>query len=160
RWETHNRQNQFDPTAINPVSGTPGVITFSDRNGVSKYAHNWDLNNLGPRLGFAWKVKDNLVVRGGGAILFLGEYDQATPIVANTGFSKQGSFISPDNGLTPAFLLANGMPAVSSPSESDLTAGYGAVPVGMKPTTAVAFFEPNRSNGYLYQVSLDIQRQF
>ena len=29
RVEEHNRQNSFDPTAINPVSGTPGIITFS-----------------------------------------------------------------------------------------------------------------------------------
>jgi hypothetical protein len=32
--------------------------------------------------------------------------------------------------------------------------------VGQKPTTSVAYFSPNRSNGYLYQASLDIQRQF
>lgn len=136
------------------------MITFSGRNGVSKYANNWDLNNLGPRLGFAWKLSDKLVVRGGGAVLYLGEYDQATPIVANTGFSTQGSFVSPDNGFTPAFLLSSGLPAVSSPTDADLTPGYGAVPVGQKPTTAVAYFNPDRVNGYLYQTSLDIQRQF
>jgi hypothetical protein len=160
RWVEDNRQNSFNETAINPVSGTPGIITFSGLNGVSKYASNWDLHNLGPRLGFAYKVTNNWVVRGGGAILYTGEYDQATPIVANTGFSTQGSFISPNNGVTPAFLLANGMPPVSSPTTADLTPGYGAVPVGTKPTTAVAFFNPNRDNGYLYQASLDIQRQF
>jgi hypothetical protein len=160
RWETNNRQNSFDPTAINPVSGTPGVILFSGRNGVNKYANNWDLHNLGPRIGFAYKAADNLVVRGGGAILFLGQYDQATPIVANTGFSTQGNFVSPDNGITPAFLLASGMPASSSPTTTDLTAGYGAVKVGQKPTTAVSYFNPNRITGYLYQASLDIQRQF
>ena len=160
RWVEDNRQNSFNETAINPVSGTPGIITFSGLNGVSKYASNWDLHNFGPRLGFAYKVTNNWVVRGGGAILYTGEYDQATPIVANTGFSTQGSFISPNNGVTPAFLLANGMPPVSSPTTADLTPGYGAVPVGTKPTTAVAFFNPNRDNGYLYQASLDIQRQF
>lgn len=159
RWETQNRQNSFDRYAINPVSGTPGVITFSGKDGISKYANNWDLNNIGPRLGFAYNWNDKTVIRGGGAILFLGEYDQATPIVANTGFSLQGSFASADNGVTPAFYLANGMPASSAPQVSDLTPGYGAVPVGQKPTTAVAFFNPNRANGYLYQASVDIQRQ-
>src|SRR5438034_1744674 len=85
RWETKNRQNSFDPTAINPVSGTPGAITFSGINGLDKYANRWDKNNFGPRVGFAWKPLEGWVVRGGGAILFTGEYDQATPIVANTG---------------------------------------------------------------------------
>jgi hypothetical protein len=160
RWETANRQNSFDPAAINPVSGTPGVILFSGLNDVSKYANRWDRNNFGPRAGFAWKLKNDWVVRGGAAILYSGEYDQATPIVANTGFSTQGSFVSPDNGVTPAFLLASGLPPVSSPSKTDLTAGYGAVKAGQSPTTAVAYFDPNRSNGYLYQTSLDIQHQF
>lgn len=159
RWETNNRQNSFDVNAINPVSGTPGAILFSGRDGLSKYAHNWDKNNFGPRLGFAWKPTDRWVVRGGGAVLYLGEYDQATPIVANTGFSTQGSFVSPDGGRTAAFILAGGLPPVSSPTDADLTAGFGAVPVGQKPTTAISFFNPHRSNGYIYQASLNIQRE-
>jgi hypothetical protein len=100
------------------------------------------------------------VVRGGGGLLFLGEYDQATPIVANTGFSTQGTFVSPDNGVTPAFILADGLPPTSSPTSADLTVGYGAVKVGQKPTTSVAYFQPDRTNGYMYQTSLDLQRQF
>jgi hypothetical protein len=57
-------------------------------------------------------------------------------------------------------MLAQGMPPVSHPSPADLTAGFGAVKVGAPPTTAVTFFEPDRMTGYLYQTSLDIQRQF
>jgi len=136
------------------------VVLFSGLNGTSKFANRWDTNNFGPRAGFAWKVRDNWVVRGGGAILYTGEYDQATPIVANTGFSTQGNFVSPDNGITPAFILSSGLPGVSSPTRADLTPGYGAVAVGQKPTTAIAYFDPNRSNGYLYQASLDVQHQF
>jgi hypothetical protein len=160
RWETNNRQNSFNEFDLNPVSNTLGVITFSGINGVSKYANNWDLHNFGPRLGFAYKIANSWVIRGGGSLLYEGEYDQATPIVANTGFSTQGTFVSPNNGLTDAFILANGLPPVSSPTVSQLTAGYGAVPVGSKPNTSVAFFNPNRDNGYIYQASLDIQRQF
>jgi outer membrane receptor protein involved in Fe transport len=160
RWEAHNRQNSFDPAAINPVSGTPGIIRFSGIDGVSKYANRWDKNNFGPRVGFAWKISDSLVVRGGGAILYTGEYDQATPIVANTGFSTQGNFVSPDNGITPAFLLSSGLPPVLSPTAADLTPGFGAVAVGKNPTTSVAYFDPHRSVGYLYQANLNIQKQF
>ena len=159
RWETHNRQNSFDSTAINPVSGTPGVIAFSGVNGAGKYANRWDKNNFGPRIGLAWKLSDSLVVRSGGAILYTGEYDQATPIVANTGFSTQGNFVSPDNGITPAFLLAGGLPPVLSPTSADLTPSYGSVPLGKSPTTSVAYFNPNRSVGYLYQANFDIQKQ-
>jgi len=160
RWVEENRQNSFNPTAINPVSGTPGIITFSGLDGVSKYAHNWDLHDFGPRLGFAYRVTSNWVIRGGGGILYAGEYEQAAPIVADTGFSTQGTFVSPDNGVTPAFILASGMPPVSSPTTAQLTPGYGAVPVGAKPTTAVTFFNQNRENGYIYQASLDLQKEF
>ncbi len=160
RSEVNDLQNGFDPSAINPVSGTPGIITFAGRNGVSRYANHWDLTNFGPRLGFAWKLTDSLVVRGGGAVLYLPEYDQATPIVANTGFSAQGTFVSPNNGVTPAFYLANGVPTVVAPSPDQLNAGFGAVPVGQKPTTAISFFDPNRKTGYIYQASFDIQKQF
>src|SRR5262249_21350370 len=107
RWETSNRQNSFNATAMNPVSNTPGIVTFSGRSGLTKFANDVDPNNVGPRVGFAWKAHDKWVVRGGGALLYTGEYDQATPIVANLGFSKQGNFVSPDGGLTPAFLLAS-----------------------------------------------------
>ena len=159
RWETNNRQNGFDSNALNPVSGTLGVITFSGLYGQSKYAHKWDKNNFGPRLGFAWNPTEKWVIRGGGAVLFLPEYDQATPIVTNTGFSSQASYVSGNNGVTPAFLLSDGFPGATTPLLSQLTPGYGAVPVGTKPTTAITFFDPNRVNGYLYQASFDIQRQ-
>src|SRR5262249_11898371 len=160
RWEEfNNRQNSFDRNAINPVSGTPGVITFSGRNGLSKFAHTHDWNNFGPRFGFAWQMAKAWVVRGGGAVVYVGEYDTGTPTVANLGFSIQGSFSSPDNGLTPTFLLRDGLPPVKQPSEADLTPGFGSVAVGQATTTAVEFFEPVRRNGYLETFNFNVQRQ-
>ncbi len=93
------------------------------------------------------------------AILYTGEYDIAAPVVLYTGFSTQGTFVSSNNGATPAFLLKNGFPALSSPTTAQLTPGYGAVPVGQTPTTSVQFFQPKRNTGYLYQASFDIQHE-
>ena len=57
RWEKEdNRQSGFAFEPINPVSGRPGIITFSGRDGVPKYAHNFDKNNFSPRFGFAYKA--------------------------------------------------------------------------------------------------------
>ena len=155
-----NRQNSFDPVAINPVSGTPGSMTFSGRNGVSRYAHNFDLNNYAPRLGFAWRARDNWVVRGGAALLYMGQYDQAVPTSAITGFSWRGNFVSPDNGLTPAFRLRDGMPAATVPTDADLTPGFGAVRVGQSPVNSVEYFDPKgRPTPYLMNFNFNIQRQ-
>ncbi len=155
-----NRQNSFDPLAINPVSGTPGAMLYSGRNGVSRYAHNFDLNNYAPRLGFAWRARDQWVVRGGAALLYMGQYDQAVPTNAITGFSWRGNFTSPDNGLTAAFRLRDGMPAATIPTEADLTPGFGAVRVGQSPVNSVEYFAlKGRDTPYLMNFNLNVQRQ-
>ena len=161
RWEVYdNRQNGFNPTAINPVSGTPGIVTFSGLNGVPKFATNWNYHNLGPRFGFAWRLPKDFVIRGGSGLLYVGPYDMATPITANLGFSDSASFVSPNNGTTAAFLLADGFPANSVPTAAQLTPGYGAVPVGKKPTTGVTFYQQTgRNTGYLEQYNFNIQKQ-
>jgi hypothetical protein len=164
RVEEHNRQNSFDPTVTNPISGTAGIITFSGLNGVSKYANNWDYHNIGPHLGFAYTTNRTTVLRGGAAILYPGEYDQATPIVAYTGFAKQISLSSPNAGTgAPAFLLKNngtdGTGTATIPTQSQLTPGYGAVPIGQKVLQAPQYFQRDRVTGYLYQGSLDVEQQ-
>lgn len=164
RYEDQNRQNSFDPTITNPVSGTPGVVIFSGRNGLSKFAHRWDLHNFGPRFGFAYKVDEKSVIRGGAAILYPGEYDQATPIVASSGFSKTIDLSSPNAGAgTPAFLLKNnatdGTGTATVPTDAQLNNSFGAVPVGSKVLLAPEYFNRDRITGYLYQANLNVQRQ-
>ncbi len=162
RWEKiDNRQNSFDRNAINPASGTPGVVTFSGRNGLGKYAHNRDWNNFGPRFGFALRLGSKWVARGGAAVIYAGQYDQPVLNVAMLGFSIEGLFVSPDSGLTRAFLLRDGLPPVNTPGEAGLTPAFGAVPVGGSTSTSVTFFEPgNRRNGYMETFNLNLQRQF
>jgi outer membrane receptor protein involved in Fe transport len=160
RWESNNRQNSFHREAINPVCNCPGVVTFSGRGGLPKFAHDRDWNNFAPRLGFSWRATDNTVVRGGGSILYTPLYSLEVGRFFNLGFSTQGDFVSPDNGITPAFLLSAGMPPIPIPSESDLTPGFGAVPIGASPRIAVEFLEPGRfDNGYLETFNFNIQRQ-
>jgi hypothetical protein len=156
RHEFHQQQNGFNSTIINPVSGTPGVVTFAGRDGTSTYANNWATHNFGPRLGFAWKPRDQWVVRGGGAVLYMGEYDQAMPIQLALGFGTDGDFVS-SGGVAPAFQLSNGLPPVTPPA---LTPAFGAVPLGQAPNTSVPFVAPDHPTGYLEQASLDMQHQF
>jgi hypothetical protein len=156
RQEYNGQQNGFNPTENNPVSGTPGVVTFSGKDGASKYANNWERHNFGPRVGFSWKPRDQWVVRGGGALLYLGEYDQPMPIALALGFGINGDFTS-SGGVSPAFTLVNGLPPLAAPA---LTLGFGAVAPGKSPNTSVTYVDPNHPTGYIEQTSVDIQHQF
>jgi hypothetical protein len=156
RWEASNKQSGFDLTAINPVSNTPGVITFAGLNGVGRYAHDFDLNNVGPRFGFAYRVTKGFVVRGGYGIYFNGSYQGSVNNALSQGFSLNGSFSSPDGGYTPAFMLKDGMPKVAS---LELWPGFGAVPVGGRVTTAPDFVAADHASGYAQQWNLTLQKE-
>jgi carboxypeptidase family protein/TonB-dependent receptor-like protein len=156
RWEANNRQSGFDLFAINPVSGTRGVVTFAGLNGVGKYSHDFDANNFGPRFGFAWSARKGLVVRGGYGIFYNGAYQVSVNNPMSLGFSQNGSFPSPDGGYTPPFLFRNGMPAVT---REKLGPEFGAVAVGKSVTTAPDFIARDHVNGYSQQWNLTVQKE-
>jgi len=154
-WERNNRQSGFDRRAINPVSGTPGVVTFAGLDGRGKYANNFDKNDFGPRFGFAYRAPLGIVLRGGYGIQYLPPYG-FIGLWPSLGFSVNQTFTSPDGGFTPAFLLRDGMPV---PVQEPLGPGFGAVPLGMPTRTAPDFLQENHPTGYMQQWNLGIQRQ-
>ncbi len=156
RWEAKNRQSGFDASAVNPVSGTRGIVTFAGLNGVSRYSHDFDPNNWGPRLGFAWRPRKSLVVRGGYGIFYNGSYYSSVNNPMSLGFSVSGSFQSPDGGYTPPFLFKNGIPAIP---RDKLGPEFGAVPVGGRVTTAPDFIARDHVNGYSQQWNMTLQKE-
>jgi hypothetical protein len=156
RWEANNRQSGLDRFAINPVSGTPGVVTFAGVDGVGRYSHNFDLNNWGPRFGFAWRPAGDTVVRGGYGVFYNGAYQVSVNNPMSLGFSDSGSFSSPDGGFTPPFPFRTGMP---STKRDTIWPGYGAVRVGSPVTTSPDFIAEDHVNGYSQQWNLTIQKE-
>ncbi|MEZ5354209.1 MAG: TonB-dependent receptor [Bryobacteraceae bacterium] len=163
RWEAHtpkfdanNRMNGFNPAAINPVSGTPGIITFAGRDGVGSQLYNGDWNNFMPRIGIAWKPagQPGTVIRAGAGLF----YQVPLPGSNNNsaGFAAQANYTSPDNGITAPFYMRDGFPGgLANP---DLGPGYGAVRVGQAAALAFDFVEPNRRLGYTMQWNLSVQK--
>jgi hypothetical protein len=167
RWETdtpikdeNNRMNGFDPSAINPVSGTPGVVKFMGVNGFRTTPYNADFNEFGPRLGFAWQPFHSAgsVVRGGWGYFFAHPFDAGQPASAALGFGVASALNTPDNGITAPFYLHSGVPLSASLAGAPLNDSYGAVPVGATATTAVSYFDPRHRAGYSQQFNLGFQQ--
>jgi hypothetical protein len=119
-YERHNRVDYaFDPNVVNPVDSLvdhalipgggqiKGAVTFAGVNGNprSYYAQRWD--NIQPRVGFAYAVRDTLVLRGGVGEMF----KNPIPGGNTLGWSSSTSFTaSYDGGKTATNTLANPFP--------------------------------------------------
>jgi hypothetical protein len=120
RWELtlpHSdragRLSYVDITKPNEqAGGLPGVLVFGGDNGFGNRILDPMKANIAPRFGFAYKLTNTTVIRGGIGVFFSDFIDRGLPSrgVPNTGFSTTASFSSGDSGITPAFNWDNGFP--------------------------------------------------
>ncbi|MCW5980749.1 MAG: TonB-dependent receptor [Bryobacteraceae bacterium] len=122
RWEVqpgftdpNNRISFMDPTVPNPgAGGLPGAYIFAgDCQGCSGFTStgNTHWRDFAPRLGFAYRLTDKTVVRGGYGIFFAQIITQGTGVNGlSEGYNVSASFATGDSGLTPAFNWDNGFP--------------------------------------------------
>ncbi len=61
--EVHNRLSDFDPSLINPATGTLGALWFAGQNGRNALERTIP-DVLSPRVGFAWAPKSTWSFRG------------------------------------------------------------------------------------------------
>jgi hypothetical protein len=130
--ERYNRSvTDFDPTfvqpwedqarlryAANPTPEIPpsafyprGGLNFAGVNGNDRGLYDPPMTNLMPRFGFAYKMTNKTVVRGGYGIFF-GFLGQRRGDVIQTGFTRNTTYIpTNDNGLTFSNTLSNPFPS-------------------------------------------------
>jgi hypothetical protein len=117
RKDSNNNMSGFDPSVPNPgAGGRLGAIAFlgsgSGRNGRDSFADTY-YRNFGPRIGFAYQLFKNTVLRGGYGL----SYGQGNATAGlrqsqsfSYGFNAAPSWASTDSGVTPAFYWDNGFP--------------------------------------------------
>ena len=118
RWEmatpvvdAKGNMTTMNPTLANSgAGGIPGGLIFAGsgtgRTGSNSFVNAWK-GGWSPRLGLAYDLGHNMVVRVGYGIMYAPleyGYDQS-------GFTLSSSAISPNSGYTPAFSLDGGFPA-------------------------------------------------
>ncbi len=165
RWELETPYTErfdhlfygFGYNIANPVK-VPGVNMrggplFAGVGGNPRRNGNLDLNNLGPRFGFAWQVRPGTVLRGGYGLFYasnIGNLDTTVNIPST--FSRNVTYISSqDRGFTPYTTLANPFPngVMQPPGNSLRTASL----LGQ----GVSFLAPGRVLPYAQQWQVGIQ---
>ncbi|MBI4904424.1 MAG: TonB-dependent receptor, partial [Acidobacteria bacterium] len=167
RWEidtpvkdVNNRMNGFDMTSVNPVSGTPGIVKFHCLNDWRCSPYDADLNNFGPRIGFAWRPFNlkHTVVRAGFGVFFAHPFDGTVANSFSLGYERSSQANIVDSITSVPYTISNNLP-VPNLTPRPLTDTFGAVAVGTTPTTSVTFLESNRRAGYSLQDNFRIQHQ-
>lgn len=172
--ERFNRSVQgFDFSAVQPfeaaaraayaTSSTPevpassfntrGGLTFAGVGGNSRALYNTPKTNFMPRIGFAYRMNQKTVFRGGYGIFF-GFLGQRRGDVIQTGFNRTTNFVaSQDNGLTFSNTLSN---PFSSPILEPLGSSAGTQTfLGQ----SVTFFNPNPLSPYMQRWQAGFQRE-
>jgi Carboxypeptidase regulatory-like domain/TonB dependent receptor len=148
RTERYDRMNYFDPEAVSPLAARVpqfpdlrGGLVFVGVDGNSRWQYEPDRNNIAPRVGGAFQVDDQTVLRAGYAHLFGPSYQQANGTVGPFGFRTENLWVSSLDGITPFRLLRNPYPDgfQQSPGSSEglLTAVGSALQAplrGLSPT--------------------------
>jgi len=128
--ERFNRVGAHDFTRNNPF-GTPGVMAFSGTDGYSRNVWETRHTDFGPRVGAAYRITDNMVLRGGFGITYLptntGYFSGAqsygvTPF--NSGTNGQSYGVNP-NGVPMRFIEAPTVIPAAGANPAD-PAVYGA----------------------------------
>jgi hypothetical protein len=146
--------------ARNPLPELPvsqfklnGGLLFAGAGGLSRQLWSADKNNFSPRIGIAWNVRKNTVVRAGYGLFYvpLGSDRQS---VNQSGYSQRTNLVSStDNGQTYIASLSNPFPS-GWPSPPGSSLGL-ATDVGR----GVSFFPDSQVNGYMQRYSFGIQQQ-
>ncbi len=151
--ERYDRISNFDPATGNII------VAGGDNRDLAKT----DLNNIGPRIGFAYSFGENraLVLRGGYGIVYSVDASGIPSLNTNPG-NGGGSYgcdpiINPGN--CPAGILGRNLYDRGLPSPSEFFAPRGSTFTAPTNRTII-FNDPNREDAMFHQYNLTLQYGF
>ena len=147
----YGQHSQFDPDAIDPITGRRGAITHPGTALASR-----DLNNFQPRVGMAYRMTDRTVFRGGFGLTTVDlltagldqnfeEYFTSVTVQRNPGDPRPAFFIQNGPGQVNYNLLQDG----TSPFVGNNFAGRTAT-----------WYDPNMRMPYVMTWNGSFQYQF
>ena len=153
--ERYNRMiSTFCTTCKNPLQASVPGLTLNGGlqyvNSADRFPYPRDLHNWQPRLGAAYAVRPNTVVRGGFGIIFFNTLE--SPF--SSGYSQSTSYTNTSDGAHPINSMTNPFPTgVTLPTGSSL--GLGSA-LGQN----VSFNDPHHVQPRSAEYTLSVQQQF
>jgi hypothetical protein len=143
--EVQNRLSFLDPNATNPITGTPGALSFAG-SGSGPYCNcntnvqSW-YKNFGPRFGIAYSPNTTTVIRASAGVIYAHGNGTGGSAISRQGsgllgFSASPSYSSSSASL-PAFYLQNGVPTYTAPPFLSASYGTGYHTNGPSPQTII-----------------------
>ena len=112
-FERNCGTSNFNPTAINPANGLPGLTQYACKDYERTFVRN-DPNDIAPRIGFSWDIfgTQKTVLRGGFGIFYSTVFAAVANFEGTNGFATTSTAYQPPGGnnLFPAFQFRNGFP--------------------------------------------------
>ena len=123
-------------------------LEYLGQNGFPDTARELHKLNFGPRIGVAYRIKDNTVIRSGYGIVWIEQAGITTPFtIPYFPFLQNVTQRTLDN-VNPAFILSAGPSVVATPPTPDAGLGQGVFSV-----------DRGLGSGYVQQWNLAVQRE-
>lgn len=156
--EVANRMSFFNPTLMNPVVGIPGALQFAgsgtDGCNCSTPVQQHNINP-GPRVGLAYRLDDNTVIRAGYSIFYahaggVGGRTNGRQGLSQVGFNGTNAQSSVVTGQ-PAYLWDNGVPSIAyAPPYINPSYGIGYITAAAAQAAGAPWAGPSTAIGMTY----------
>ncbi len=160
--EVKGNMRAFDPRVINPATNTPGAMWYgvTHANGRdSLQAPVW--STFLPRVGFAWQVHPDTVIRGGfGLYAYTWSVDTYGGGMGDA-FGANGNLSDTTNGVRPVVLLGSDGTTAYQPSGLSVNSAYLASPTTPDALNGqgVTYNQYHTPVPKIYQWNFGIQRE-